>query len=334
MFFTFAHSDNKQSNIYTPDLHKMASSLGTKACATEYIVIGYERESIKMAVKMKSPVPVKRVVNKIRSYFNDYSGEVAFDAEDKRTYLEKAASIVAPLEPRDVDPTPLIFGDKTLKDLLRRIENARRGQGASREVPVNLFPDDMEDNERYQKEQELADDLVGANGSWASVMKCTKYLKMAQENLGFMREHFGFFSREAPSSFFSEEAIHDISNGHNQDVVDVVVNGKLEHHGTMGCTQEKYDMLVLAKAQGKSRDQDKKHEAFMEFMRQRALMTGRYDLRKKSDEHVLEFLHSEKSARVESVKRSRDGVATNPETVRRPRANTAAVTSIWASRRL
>lgn len=119
-FFTLAHSENKEDEIYTPDLQRMASALGTKACETEFIVVGYENENIKMAIKMKSQVPVKRIVKKIFAFFNNYSGEITFDGEDKRTYLEKAASIVAPLEPRDVDPQPLIFGDKTLEDLLRR----------------------------------------------------------------------------------------------------------------------------------------------------------------------------------------------------------------------
>lgn len=134
MLLTLTHSENKSGDIYTFDLTKMAHALGTKACETEYIVVGYERELIKMAVKMKSQVPAKRIIKKIYSFFGEYTGEIAFCGEDTRTYLEKAASIVAPLEARDVDPVPLVFGDKTLKDLLHRIDNARRGQRATKKV--------------------------------------------------------------------------------------------------------------------------------------------------------------------------------------------------------
>lgn len=302
IFLTLAHSENKKDEIYTPDLQRMASALGTKACETEFIVVGYEHENIKMAIKMKSQVPVKRIVKKISAFFNGYSGERAFDGEDKRTYLEKAASIVAPLEPRDVDPKPLVFGDKTLEDLLRRIDNARRGQGASRNVPVKWFPDDMDDKERYEREREFVDDLVGADGSWAAVMRSPKNQKMERENLGLLRGLFDFFSREAASDVFSEEAIEDVSNGENEDGVDVVVNGKLEHHGTMGCTQDKYDQLVQAKCHAKWRDHKKSEESFMDDMRFKAIMTGRFNLRKTSDEEVLEFMRGEKRARAEGVK--------------------------------
>jgi hypothetical protein len=71
----------------------------------------------------------------------------------------------------------------------------------------------MGTKQRYEKGQELVDDLVCAHGSWASVMKSPKYRKMAQENIGFLREHFDFFSREAVSDVFSEEAIADVSKG-------------------------------------------------------------------------------------------------------------------------
>lgn len=318
IFLTLAHSENKKDEIYTPDLQRMASALGTKAYETEFIVVGYEHENIKMAIKMKSQVPVKRIVKKIFAFFNGYSGEIVFDGEDKRTYLEKAASIVAPLEPRDVDPKPLVFGDKTLEDLLRRIDNARRGQGASRNVPVKWFPDDMDD-----KGREFVDDLVGAHGSWAAVMRSPKNQKMGRENLGLLRGYFDLFSREAASDVFSEEAIEDVSNGENEDGVDVFVNGKLEHHGTMGCTQDKYDQLVEAKCHAKWRDHKKSEESFMNHMRHKALMTGRFDVRKKSDEDILEFLRARNGARVEGVK---DAVE--------PSVRKSMRKSVWASRRL
>ena len=60
-------------------------------------MVGYEHENIKMVIKMKAQVPVTRIVKKIRAFFGGYSGEITFDREDKRTYLEKAASIIAPL---------------------------------------------------------------------------------------------------------------------------------------------------------------------------------------------------------------------------------------------
>lgn len=323
MFLTLAHSENMEDEIYTPDLQKMASALGTKACKTEFIVVGYEHENIKMAIKMKSQVPVNRIVKKIFVFFNGYSGEITFDGEDKRTYLEKAASIVAPLEPRDVDPKPLIFGYKTLEDLLRRIDNARRGQGASRNVPVKWFPDDMDDEECHKRERGIVDDIVGADGSWAAVMRSPKNQKMGRENLGLLRGHFDFFSREAASDVFSEEAIEDVSNGENEDVVDVVVNGKLEHHGIMGCTQDKYDQLVEAHFHAKRRDKKRSDDSVMEHLRYKAVMTGRFPLRKTSDEEVLEFLKGEKRARDEGVKRSRVGGVKK-----------AVKPSVWASRRL
>lgn len=332
--FTLAHSENKKDEIYTPDLQRMAKAVGTKACETRFIVVAYEHENIKMAIKMKSQVPTERIVKNIRNFFNGYSGEIAFDGDDNRTYLEKAASIVAPLESRDVDPNPLVFGDKTLEDLLRRIDNSRRGQGASRNVPVKSFPDDnMDDKERYEREREFVDDLVGADGSWAAVMRSPKNQKMGRENLGLLRGYFDFFSREAASDVFSEEAIEDVSNGENEDGVDVVVNGKLKHHGTMGCTQDKYDQLVEAKFYAKRRDHEKSEELFMNDMRYKALMTGRFDLSKKSDEDVLEFMRGEKRGGVEGMKRSRvEGVKEAVEpSVRKPPVRKS---SVWVSRRL
>jgi hypothetical protein len=319
ILLTLEHSENKNDEIYAPDLQSIAIALGTEACPTAFIVVGYEQDNIKMAIKMKSQVPVKRIVNKIRAIFNGYSGEIAFEAADNRTYLEKAASIVAPLEPRDIDPKPLVFGDKTLGDLLHRIDNARRGQGASRNVPVKLFPNDMGTKERYEKGQELVDDLVSAHGSWASVMKSPKYQKMARENIGFLREHFDFFSGEAVSDDFSAEVIEDVSNGENMEGVDVVVNGMREHHGTMWCTQDQYDQWVEAMCQTKRRHQEKCKKSFMLLMRHEALMTGRIDIRKKSDEEILEFLRVGKRARSEKV------TGAMGPSVRK---------SIWASRRL
>lgn len=67
--FTLAHSENKEDEIYTPDLQKMASALGTKACETEFIVVGYEHKNIKIAIKLKSQVPVNRIVKKIFAFF-------------------------------------------------------------------------------------------------------------------------------------------------------------------------------------------------------------------------------------------------------------------------
>lgn len=319
MFLTLAHSENKEDEIYTPDLQKMANALGTKACETEFIVVGYEHKNIKMAIKMKSQVPVNRIVKKIFAFFNNYSGEITFDGEDKRTYLEKAASIVAPLEPRDVDPKPLIFGDKTLEDLLRKIDNARRGQGTSRNVPVKWLSDDMDDEECHKREREIVDDLVGADGSWAAVMGSPKNQKIGRENLGLLRGHFDFFSREAPSDDFSAETIEDISNGEYEDG---------EHHGTMECTEDKYDQMVEAHYHAKRRDQKRSEESFMNCMRHKALMTGRFNLSKKSDEDVLEFLRGEERARAEGVKRPIVGgvkEAVKPSARRK---------SIWASRRL
>lgn len=178
IFLTLAHSENKRGDIYTPDLQRMAVALGTRACETRFIVVGYEHENIKMAIKMKSQVPTERIVNKIRNFFNGYSGEI---------------------------------------DRLRRIDNARRGQGASRNVPVKKFPDDMDDKERYEMDREFVDNIVGAHGSWAAVMRSPKNQKMGRENLGLLRGHFDFFSREAASDIFSEEAIEDVANGQHDN---------------------------------------------------------------------------------------------------------------------
>lgn len=107
--------------------------------------------------------------------------------------------------------------------------------------------------ESYEKQLELADGLVSAHGSWASVMTSPTYLQMAQENLGFMRKHFDLFSAEAPSCDFSEEVIQDVSNG------------TLEHHSTIGCTQDEYDQLVETGYHEKVRKQKRAEEAFMMY---------------------------------------------------------------------
>lgn len=193
---------------------------------------------------------------------------------------------------------------------------------------MKWLSDDMDDEECHKREREIVDDLVGADGSWAAVMGSPKNQKMGRENLGLLRGHFGFFSREAPSDDFSAETIEDVSNGEYEDVVDVVVNGKLEHHGTMGCTQDKYDQMVEAHFHAKRRDQKRKEEVFMNSMRHKALMTGRFNLSKKSDEDVLEFLRGEERDRAEGVKRPTVGgvkEAVKPSARRK---------SIWASRRL
>jgi hypothetical protein len=304
---TLAHSENKSDELYTPDLQRMAKAIGTKACETEFMTIGYEHENIKMAIKMKSQVPAKRIVKKIYAFFKGYSREVEFDPADTRTYLELAACIIAPLEPRDVDPAPLIFGDKTLGDLLRRIDNSRRGQRATKNVAVKLFPIGMGTKERYEKGQELVDDLVCAHGSWASVMKSPKYQKIAQENIGFLREHFNFFSAEVVSDDFSEQVIEDVSNG------------TLEHHGTMGCTQDEYDQWIEAKYHSKVRNQKRTEESIIRFARLSALATGRIDPRTTSDDQILDFTIGGKRSRALKVGKA------NARVMRK---------SVWASRRL
>ena len=187
-FFSMRDNDDSMGDVKSDkfiDMLKEKIEIEKKVKLV-YAVIGIKNEGasrvIEIAFKLetKRPVSVGTIMKKIYKMFPRFHGEIASDKTGKVVYVKKARRIVAPLEAVDIDPNPMVYNE-TLYNLLRRIQNAEKGQEGPRDVWVTRT-----------KEMEWA--VVRSAGSWKRLSEEAVYKEMGRKEPLSFRVCFDQFS--------------------------------------------------------------------------------------------------------------------------------------------
>ena len=102
---------------------------------------------MKMVIGLKSPdtIPVGGFLWKLYKGFPTYHHTIQFDTSNNSEYLVQARELVAPLQEREMDMKPFVYGE-TFYCLLMKMENAEKGVDRSRYIDSNwrMFPMELQ----------------------------------------------------------------------------------------------------------------------------------------------------------------------------------------------
>lgn len=172
ILISFPYSDSMGDVKSTDVFNKLQSETRTtkavidKASITEEIMENGKRE-VYMAINVqsKNAILVSSFLWKVyQKVFPDYHYQIQMDVSNTSSYLDKARTLVAPLEAREMDMKPFVFGE-TLYELLRRIENAMKSTLRSRHIESNW--------KRYPLELQRA--VLESNRNWLYFIRSSAY---------------------------------------------------------------------------------------------------------------------------------------------------------------
>jgi hypothetical protein len=156
---------------------------------------------VKMAIKIqsKNAVLISGFIWKLyKNVFPKYDYRIHIDVSDTSVYLEKARSLVAPLQAREMDMDPFVFGE-SLYELLMRIENAMKGTWRPREIDDNWW--------RYPLELQRA--VLESNRSWVYFIESKPYKALGETYPYTCRRAFDGISNSMPLPYPDEPCKED-----------------------------------------------------------------------------------------------------------------------------
>lgn len=279
-FFTFKHDGemedarNKEFVLAIKDRYDDATrnithmTIGMKNPGKKH---KHTRLSMAVKITSKRAVHAGKLLIEILGVLPTFRGQVEFDERYTKNYLHKARNIVSPKDPIHFDGDAYVYGERKddlpgLYDLLRRIQNSSKGSKSYRNIQVKYTED-------------MVDSAIAANRSWARLMKDPLNQKLWERNALIIRRCFDDFSRDSTCTrCFSSDTIDEIKTAvydESEDLkMDVEVGGKLEHHGIMGCTQDKYDAMVAGAYEARKKKAAGIEESRQQWARHRAMMDG------------------------------------------------------------
>lgn len=151
-----------------------------------------------MAVKIetKNAISLGTFISKMYKLFPSYHDVISCEISCTSTYLGKARTLVSPIETKEIDTSPYVYGE-SLTDLLKRIENSAKGEKTLLSVSKKWTP-------------EIIQACRDANGSWSKLTETSVFKEQGMLSPYQFRTAFDAFSGSSGTVLKCETSCSDM----------------------------------------------------------------------------------------------------------------------------